>query len=310
MYSAATVASHLQEYNDDAFQHKRQQALEQTLRHRLIWVCYRGRYLWPAILYDNYRQLIHDEDLAVNVWFNIPLFWKRIEVATRLVWNPNDPLNNCRVARLLGRRQRSGSSHPNDSGGGESNPPIGPFEMVELIKGETFWYIGDASIMKQAVTDMALNVEYFRNDPDLYLDWHRAMDEMDLLLIECLGVLRRDPDDWQVRDDHHDRLKPSTKRSAVLDNTNQRDDNSLVAASPVGGGRLASKKGHEERHTTATWVQRAKEVEQESMVETCSDCSLIVLEGLYHVCTWKKDNAISDGSENRTTKQTHHTNNK
>ena len=71
MYSAATVASHLQEYNDDAFQHKRQQALEQTLRQRLIWVCYRGRYLWPAILYDNYRQLIHDEDLAVNVWFNI-----------------------------------------------------------------------------------------------------------------------------------------------------------------------------------------------------------------------------------------------
>ena len=290
-YHSAITSSQANEENaEDIFRHKRQ-VLEQTLKQRLIWIRYRGRYLWPAILYDNYRQLIHDENLSTNVWFKLPLFWKRIQVATRLVWNPHHPQNNCRVARLLGRSRNStdDSNNSNNNSGRDDDccPLNGQYEMTELMNGETFWYFGDASIMNQAVNDMALNVEYFRNDPDLYLDWHRAMDQMERLLNQCLGLCS-DRDDLSVRHDHHQRLKISATQRNVGDKATKLDDNSLVAAAILEGGhRVALDNKQEEWGKKTTWVQRAKEAEHERRVETYSDCSMIVLESLYNCCTWK-----------------------
>jgi len=256
--------------DDQTAVRRERQVLEQILKKRLVWIRYRGRYLWPAILYDNYRQLIHDEHLSVNVWYRIPLFWKRIDVATMLVWNTTSPRNNCRVVRLLGRGH-----------GGDYSGLTGQYEIVELVDGDNaFWCLGDASKMNEAVNDMALNWDFFRNDPSLYLDWHLAMDQMELLLSQCLGLLSgENPEELA------DEIQTPGNDSSTTRNQDCRGptDDSDLSASPIQRNR--------QRHEM-TWVQRAKDAENQRMVERCNNCSLTVLENLHEFCAWK-DNVVA-----------------
>jgi hypothetical protein len=86
---------------------------------------------------------------------------KRLYLASRLIYDPSNDRNHVQVARLLGR---------------------GRCELVEAASHSEFYWE-----LPQILPKASCNVDYFRNDPDLYYDWHRALDDVERILRECLG---------------------------------------------------------------------------------------------------------------------------
>ena len=300
------------------------QLLEATLTERLVWVKYQNQYWWPAILYDSYRQLIQDESLTRHVWYRLPLFWQRIQLASLLVFHKKDPRNHCPVARLLGR----GNTLDNGTGG-----------IIELVEVEDSWPFKDEPRIAKIIDEMAFNGDYFRDHPTLYLDWHRAMDQVELLLCECLGLDMETLETEQVRqgvqrelhDERRQRKQAQAVAAALAAATGHAQDfpyppdgypsdgdshpwedenNSLVASTTVASSLELYKASHErvssnsiqqrrrkhkqkQNNKKKTWLERAKEAEHEKWVMQCHDCSAHVLDAIKTVCIWKDDMVAS-----------------
>ena len=138
---------------------RKYEPVELTLLNRLVWVKYRNNtYWWPAILYNNYSEVVQQSKI-----------WDQLDTVTRIRLNfltmifPNHPQNRIRIARLLGRPK---------------------LELIEVKKSddrcEFYWQLPH-------LLPHAFDSEYFRHDPDLYYDWHRAFDQVEELLRDCLG---------------------------------------------------------------------------------------------------------------------------
>ena len=78
-----------------------------------------------------------------------------------MVFDKSNPRNTTRVARLLGR------------------PTV---EFVETNSYSEFYWE-----LPQVLPKMSFCAEYFRQDPELYYDWHLAMDQAESILRDCLG---------------------------------------------------------------------------------------------------------------------------
>jgi hypothetical protein len=283
-------------------------ALETALQERLVWIRYQDKYWWPAIVYDNYRQLIHDETLSKNVWYRMP-FWKRFQLASLLVFRADDQRNHTQVARLLGR----GTTNDNGTGG-----------SLEIIEVEDTWPFKDESKVTQVIGEMALNGDYFRSHPSLYLEWHRAMDQMEQLLGDCLGIdldhleaqadpQRRDAveavaDEKRKKEKKERRQRQTSDNGGIAAAEEDLDDNSLVASMvnnsqqkfddpSVGIDQYDDEHDAVSKATTSiheggirrrkTWVERAKEAEQKQWVAQCQSCSDFILDSVEGACEWK-----------------------
>jgi hypothetical protein len=139
------------------------EAPEILLLARIVWVKYKQRrhepYLWPAIFYKNYREIAHH---APKIWSAMG-FIRRLPLAATMVFDSSNPSNKTPVARLLGRADLELIQVPKDS------------------QSEFYWEL--PSVLPQ----VACQVDYFAQDPGLYFDWHRALDEVESILRECLG---------------------------------------------------------------------------------------------------------------------------
>ncbi len=278
--------------------------IEETLQERLVWIKYQNKYWWPAIRYDNYRQLLQDESLSEHVWYRLPLFWKRFDLAIALVFHKNDPRNHMQVARVLGR------GNTNESG------TQGTIEIVEV---EETWPFNDETKVADVFSKMALNGDFFRDHPTLYLDWHRAMDQMELLLRECLGIdveqkeQEYDPKMSSYRAKSKERYRRKKEAQAVAatltaitnpdsfskgddknNDNNKLDDNSLVASTIASSKVSFLTSGHQPEdipveNRKRTWLQRAKEAEHKQWVAKCNDCSTLVSDSLAIFCVLKDD---------------------
>ena len=133
--------------------------VELTLLNRVVWVKYRQIYWWPAILYNNYSEIAQQQ----KIWDQLDI-GKRMRLSCLTMVFTNHPSNRTRIARLLGR------------------PSL--VELVEVRKNgdrcEFYWQL--PTQLKRTCDS-----EYFRQHPDLYYDWHRAFDQMEELLRDCLG---------------------------------------------------------------------------------------------------------------------------
>jgi hypothetical protein len=112
--------------------------------------------------------------------------WKRINLSYLLVFDSSSPRNYVKVARLLGRPH---------------------LELLEVESYSEFYWE-----LPQVLPKMSCAAEYFRQDPELYYDWHRAMDQVESILRECLGknfALAPDPSSrtWLQRAKDAERAK-------------------------------------------------------------------------------------------------------
>jgi len=121
---------------------------EITLLERLVWVPYKDHW-WPALLYENYTELqayLYDElDMVLKAQFAVAIM--------RQMNNPKD----IKVARLLGR------------------------EILEVVEvddqqhAEFYWKL-------PKVLPMACKKSRYGNDTKLYLDFHRALDQVEEII--------------------------------------------------------------------------------------------------------------------------------
>lgn len=121
---------------------------EITLLERLVWVPYKDHW-WPALLYENYTELqahLYDElDMVLKAQFAVAIM--------RQMNNPKE----IKVARLLGR------------------------EILEVVEvddeqhAEFYWKL-------PKVLPMACKKSRYGNDTKLYLDFHRALDQVEEII--------------------------------------------------------------------------------------------------------------------------------
>lgn len=121
---------------------------EFTLLERLVWVPYKDHW-WPALLYTSYSELqahLYDElDMALKAQF-----------AVAIMRQINDP-NPIKVARLLGR------------------------EILEVVEvddrqyAEFYWQL-------PKVLPMACKKSRYGGDTQLYIDFHRALDQVEEII--------------------------------------------------------------------------------------------------------------------------------
>jgi hypothetical protein len=278
----------------------------------LVWVKYKNQYWWPAILYDNYRQLLDDESLMRHVWYRIPLFWQRLELAVTVVFHPNDPRNQTHVARVLGR----GTAHGTDI--------QGTIEVIE-VEVEDTWPFKDEDKLALILKEVALNGDVFRDHPSLYLDWHRGLDEMEQLLRDCLAVdnpqmeenvsesLAAKQAQWKVR--YRQKKRAKAFAATLTSITKSAPDNPAATATPLeeeeesslfDSSILSGQSPYEISLAPAnnvpvvkgnrTWLQRAKEVERQQVIAKCHACSTQILECIESICVWK-DNLVAAALE-------------
>ncbi|MGK3736982.1 MAG: hypothetical protein ACI8RD_006910 [Bacillariaceae sp.] len=121
---------------------------EITLLERLVWVPYKDHW-WPALLYENYTELqahLYEElDMVLKAQF-----------AVAIMREMNDS-KQIKVARLLGR------------------------EVLEVVEvddnqhAEFYWQL-------PKVLPMACKKSRYGNDTKLYIDFHRALDEVEEII--------------------------------------------------------------------------------------------------------------------------------
>lgn len=121
---------------------------EITLLERLVWVPYKDHW-WPALLYNNYTELqahLYEElDMVLKAQFAVAIMRQMNET------------KNIKVARLLGR------------------------EILEVVEvddnqyAEFYWQL-------PRVLPMACKKSRYGNDTKLYLDFHRALDQVEEII--------------------------------------------------------------------------------------------------------------------------------
>lgn len=121
---------------------------EITLLERLVWVPYKDHW-WPALLYENYTELqahLYDElDMVLKAQFAVAIM-RQMNEAKKI-----------KVARLLGR------------------------EILEVVEvddnqfAEFYWQL-------PRVLPMACKKSRYGNDIKLYLDFHRALDQVEEII--------------------------------------------------------------------------------------------------------------------------------
>eukprot|EP00535_Pseudo-nitzschia_heimii_P008768 CAMPEP_0197182934 /NCGR_PEP_ID=MMETSP1423-20130617/7065_1 /TAXON_ID=476441 /ORGANISM="Pseudo-nitzschia heimii, Strain UNC1101" /LENGTH=440 /DNA_ID=CAMNT_0042633439 /DNA_START=47 /DNA_END=1369 /DNA_ORIENTATION=+ len=128
-------------------------SVEVTLLERLVWVPYKEHW-WPALLYSNYTELqdyLYDKlDVLLKAQF-----------ASAIMRQLNDP-KPIKIARLLGRQM---------------------LEVVEVAEGqyaEFYWQL-------PKVLPMACRKSKYGNDTELYLDFHRALDQVEEIIRDVSG---------------------------------------------------------------------------------------------------------------------------
>jgi len=132
----------------DDIPEKRMVSPEITLIERLVWVSYKDQW-WPALLYETYTELqaqLYDElDMVLKAQF---------AVAIMRQMNENKDI---KVARLLGR------------------------EILEIVEVNDNQH---AEFYRQLpkVLPMACQKSLYGNDTELYLDFHRALDEVEEII--------------------------------------------------------------------------------------------------------------------------------
>jgi hypothetical protein len=122
-----------------------------NLSERLIWVRYEDHW-WPALLYNSYEELEH------HIYDELDTIQKA--QLTMAVMQQIEGKDNKMVARLLGRKR---------------------LELVEVDRGsyvEFYWLV--SSILPKAAEK-----SNFGNNMKLYLDFHRALDEVEGIITEA-----------------------------------------------------------------------------------------------------------------------------
>lgn len=129
---------------------QRRKAPELTLLERLVWVRYKSQW-WPALLYHSYSELqahLYDKlDTVLKAQFAIAIM-RQMQEKRKIM-----------VARLLGRTI---------------------LEVLEVDKEgccEFYWQLPN-------VLPTACKPGRFRNDTELYLDFHRALDQAEDIIRE------------------------------------------------------------------------------------------------------------------------------
>jgi hypothetical protein len=121
---------------------------EITLLERLVWVPYKDHW-WPALLYENYTEL------QVHLYEELDMVLKaQFAVAIMRQMNESKPI---KVARLLGR------------------------EILEVVEVNDNQH---AEFYRQLprVLPMACKKSRYGNDTKLYLDFHRALDQVEEII--------------------------------------------------------------------------------------------------------------------------------
>lgn len=132
--------------------------------------------------------------------------------------------------------------------------------------------------MNQAVNEMTLNPDYFRDDPSLFFDWHRATDEMEsLFVVECLGIPLQD--NISRNQDH---LGVGEKRQHEA---KYGEENSIVASV----AKPFPLKPHLQQ--SCSWLARARDVKKERLAESCANCTRSIYDGVESVS--KTDSTIA-----------------
>jgi hypothetical protein len=121
---------------------------EVTLLERLVWVPYEGHW-WPALLYKDYTEL---QDHLYNELDVI----SKAQFATAIMRQLNNP-RQIKIARLLGRQV------------------LEVVEVGEKEFAEFYWQL-------PKVLPMACLKSNYGNDTNLYLDFHRALDQVEEII--------------------------------------------------------------------------------------------------------------------------------
>lgn len=121
---------------------------EITLLERLVWVPYKGHW-WPALLYSNYKELqqhLYEElDMVLKAQFSLAIMRQMNES------------KQIKVARLLG------------------SDILEVVEVDDSQYAEFYWQL-------PRVLPMACKQSRYGNDTKLYLDFHRALDQVEEII--------------------------------------------------------------------------------------------------------------------------------
>ena len=121
---------------------------EVILLERLVWVPY-NEHWWPALLYETYTELQDHMYKELDVL-------SKAQFATAIMRQLNDP-KPIRIARLLGREI------------------LEVVEVMDTEYAEFYWQL-------PKVLPMACRKVNYGNDTKLYLDFHRALDQVEEII--------------------------------------------------------------------------------------------------------------------------------
>mmetsp|Transcript_18598 Transcript_18598/g.38313 ORF Transcript_18598/g.38313 Transcript_18598/m.38313 type:complete len:377 (-) Transcript_18598:413-1543(-) len=121
---------------------------EVTLLERLVWVPYNDHW-WPALLYDDYSELQDQLYKELDVV-------SKAQFATAIMRQLNNP-KPIKVARLLGREV------------------LEVVEVMDTEYAEFYWQL-------PKVLPMACRKSNYGNDTKRYLDFHRALDQVEEII--------------------------------------------------------------------------------------------------------------------------------
>lgn len=209
------------------------EAAELVLLERLVWVRYHSMW-WPAILYDSYAELqdeIADEmDSMIKAQFAMAII-RQIKDNT-----------NVRVARILGRAK---------------------IEVVE-IQAES-WHEFYSMVPK--VLPRALNPAYFGTKPDLFLEFHRALDHVEAIISEvtkkkiALGTNTTVDGTWLDRAQHRLRKVGIVSIKTYVAGNRRHSHNNTVSA--MGTSKSSKRRRHSPIKVTLNSDNRGKDSKPE-----------------------------------------------
>mmetsp|Transcript_32618 Transcript_32618/g.54642 ORF Transcript_32618/g.54642 Transcript_32618/m.54642 type:complete len:403 (-) Transcript_32618:741-1949(-) len=157
------------------------------LMERLVWIAYQQgqnqeeAIWWPAIFYKHgYEEIVN---YAPKIWNTQVPFWKRLQIVRLLLFDPTNPRCRVPVARVLGRPscelvEMTALLQDDD-----------PTEQPRKVVADFFWEL--PNILPMAACNIEFFLSNYRNNiklaSDLYYDFHRALDQVECLLYDCLG---------------------------------------------------------------------------------------------------------------------------
>jgi hypothetical protein len=158
---------------------------ETALLQRLIWVRYRHyRYWWPAILYKGgYKEILEN---APYVWNHQLSLLQRLRITKLLVFDgPSNSSYYAPVARLLGRPGCELMELPSSlcvDLGVNTKYEYSPQGLIPITSD---FY----TELPKVLPVSTCNIDYFESsDFDLYYDFHKALDDTEKLLKDCLHI--------------------------------------------------------------------------------------------------------------------------